>query len=203
MQKCYFMYKVYNSLVPQYVLDLFPINVNERSTYELRNPENFTVPFSRTTIMQKSCIPSGISLWNGLDTNVKLSSSFLSFKGTIRNASNTLVPPFYSHGIRILAVQHARIRNSCSNLNVHLFYNHLSTSPLCIFCNSIEDAEHYFFVCRRFQTQRLDFFNETRTFQPLSTKKLLYGIDFYSNEDNCKLFEAVHKYIKCTKRFQE
>jgi hypothetical protein len=197
------MYKVYNNMVPQYVLDLFPININERSNYELRNPENFTVPFSRTTLMRKSCIPNGIDIWNGLDTNVKLSLSLSSFKNIIKDASKSLVKPYYLHGTRILAVQHARIRNRCSNLNLHLFYNHLTISPLCTFCNSVEDAEHFFFVCRRFQTQRLVFFRETRVFHPLSTKTLLFGLDSVSIEGNCKLFEAVHNYIKCTKRFQE
>ena len=201
LQKYYFMYRTYNSYVPQYIVDLFPLNVQERTNYNLRNPENFTVPYCRTEILRKSCVPSAIELWNNLDYETKTASSMTIFKGRVRSPRLTKTPLYYYHGKRTLSVLHCKIRNNCSNLNADLFNNHLSESPLCLNCNIFEDAEHYFFNCRLYQNQRQSLFNETREFHPLSTRALLYGNDSLSLEGNKILFESVHKYIKNTKRF--
>ena len=199
LQKYYFMYKVFNNLVPQYVIDLFPLNVSDINDYQLRNPENYTVPYSRTELMRKSCVPSAINLWNDLDKTIKLSQTFSSYKHALR--SPNVVPSYFLFGNRFLSVLHARIRNNCSNLNADLFRNHISPSPLCLFCNTDEDAEHFFFLCPRYQTQRLKLFNETRCFHPLSVQLLLFGKNTLSIRDNELLFESVHLFIKDTKRF--
>ena len=59
-QKLIFMYKSVTGLVPTYISDLIPPIVGEISTYALRNQNDITVPFCRTEISRKSCIPSSI-----------------------------------------------------------------------------------------------------------------------------------------------
>ena len=76
-QKLIFMYKSVNGLVPSYVSDLIPPLVN---AYNLRNNNNITVPFCRTEVSRKSCIPSAISAWNSLDIELRNSPSLSSFK---------------------------------------------------------------------------------------------------------------------------
>jgi len=200
LQMCYFMFKVHSNLSPQYVLDLFPINVNMRTPYQLRHSENYTVPYSRTEIMRKSCVPSAIDLWNNLDSNIKSASTFLSFKNKLRNAGRKHVPIYFLKGKRQFAVYHARIRNNCSDLKFDLFNNHLSESHMCTCGYGSEDAEHFFFKCNIYQNQRIALFNATRSFHPLSVNALLFGKNI-TDDQNVSIFEAVQTFIKNTRRF--
>ena len=74
------MYTVNAGLVPIYILDLIPLLVNEISDYPLRNNRNIFLPYNRTNISKKSCIPSSIRLWNGLDDDFKNLSTLTTFK---------------------------------------------------------------------------------------------------------------------------
>ena len=58
--KLSFMYNVNAGLVPSYISDSIPPLVNEISDYPLRNNRNISLPYNRTNISQKSCIPSSI-----------------------------------------------------------------------------------------------------------------------------------------------
>ena len=68
-------------------------------------------------------------------------------------------------------------------------------------CECAENAEHYFFKCSHYKDIRTSLFRATRAFHPLSVHKLLFGIANLSHIQNCLLFEAVHLYIKDSKRF--
>ena len=70
------MYKVNNGIVPSYIQDLIPPLVSEISNYPLRNNRNISVPFNRTSISQKSCIPSSINLWNSLEDDLKIRNRY-------------------------------------------------------------------------------------------------------------------------------
>ena len=82
------MYKSINGLVSTYVSDLIPPSVGEIRTYTLRNQDNITVPFCRTEILRKSCIPSSISAWNSLDIELRNSPSLARFKYRLKNHQN-------------------------------------------------------------------------------------------------------------------
>ena len=58
--KLSFMYNVNAGLVTIYISDLIPPFVNEISDYPLRNNRNISLPYNRTNISKKSCIPSSI-----------------------------------------------------------------------------------------------------------------------------------------------
>ena len=132
-QKLIFMYKSINGL-------------GEISTYILRNQHNFTVPFCRTEILRKLCIPSSISAWNSLDIELRNSPSLASFKYQLKkHQNNSSVPTYYRTGSRYLSVLHARVRNYCSNLPSDLYINHLSPSPTC---SCSEEADHYFLIAQ-------------------------------------------------------
>ena len=111
------------------------------------------------------------------------------------------IPNIYSIGNRNILVLHARLRNNCSNLNEDLYQNHLRLDPMCQCGNEIENAEHYFFKCSRYIDIRTSLFRATRAFHPLSVHKLLFGIANLSYNQNCLPFQAVHVYIKDSKRF--
>ena len=200
--KLTFMYRANNNLVPTYITDLIPPVIRETTNYPLRNQNNITTPYCRTELFKKSCIPSSISLWNSADDNLRNCPSIDSFKFNLKKESTlTKVPIYYTYGDRFLSVMHARIRNKCSNLSNDLCLNHLTQNPFCS-CNSeIENAEHYFFRCAKYVNEHITMFRETHSFHPLNLNKLLTGDSNLTIENNAKIFEAVQKYIKNTKRF--
>ena len=79
-KKLAFMYKAVNDLTSEYISDLIPHFVRDVTNYSLRNYNNLRVPFTRTEISRKSCIPSSISLWNSFDEEIRTSSSLSCFK---------------------------------------------------------------------------------------------------------------------------
>ena len=116
--KLSFMYNVNAGLVPSYISDLIPPLVNEISDYLLRNNRNISLPYNRTNNSQKSCIPSCIKLWNGLEDDFKNLSTLTTFKKHVISKFNkSYIPSYFTFGNRYISVLHARLRNRCSNLN--------------------------------------------------------------------------------------
>ena len=121
-QKLAFMYKTINGIVPSYtsyIIDHIPPLVRETTNYPPRNNNNVTVPFTRTEISHRSCIPSSISLWNSLNENLRETSSVATFKYQLKNLStNSKVPSYFINSDRYLSILHAMIRNNCSYLKM-------------------------------------------------------------------------------------
>ena len=180
-----------------------PPLVRNTTNYSLRNNNDLVLPYARTEISRKSCIPSSVSLWNSLDSDIRSSNCTSHFKSNLKRLRPSIikVPSFYLAGDRYLSVLRTRIRNKCSNLNNDLFNNHLSPTPLCNRCQETEDAEHFLFICPNFTEHRITMFHSTRSFHPLNVNKLLYGDPNLSNDENARIFTAVQNYIKSSKRF--
>ena len=204
-QKLTLIFKSVNGLTPSYISDLIPPLVRNTTHYPLRNSNNLVIPYNRTEISRKSCIPSSVSLWNSLDSNIRSSNSTSHFKTNLKRlrSTNSKVPSYYSTGDRYLSVLHARIRNKCSNLHNDLFNNHLRPSFECNCNQGIEDAEHFFFRCPLFAESRVQLFHSTRSFHPLNVNKLIYGDPNATDAENTSIFIAVQNFIKSSKRFQE
>ena len=202
-QKLSFKYKAVNGLSPDYIRDIIPPCVRETTPYLLRNNNDLVTPTTRTEISRKSCIPSSVSLWNLLDNDIRTADSLSSFKSSIKSQrpNNSKVPPYFLSGDRYLSVQHARIRNNCSNLKSDLYEKHLCPSPICSCNTAVEDAAHYFFHCPSFAESRMVLFQATQAFHPLNIDKLLFGDASISNQQNSVLFSAVQNFIKGSRRF--
>ena len=200
--KLSFMYNVNSGMVPSYIQDLIPPLVNEISDYPLRNNRNISVPLNRTSISQKSCIPSAIRLWNSLDDNLKDISTLPTFKRHIfSKLSIAHVPPYFTVGNRYMSVLHARLRNKCSSLNSDLFRHHIRNNPLCDLCDVVEDAYHYIFQCRKYTVERQVFNDTVRGFHPLNINVILNCNENWNTEVNVVVFKAVHRYVHVSKRF--
>ena len=117
------MFKCINNLVPDYISDIIPPRVQEISNYPLRNRENVSNMYTRTDISHKSCIPSSISYWNNLQTDIREAKTYASFhqrlKPIIRDSIK--VPIYFVKGNRKLSILHDRIHNNCSDLKVIYF----------------------------------------------------------------------------------
>ena len=192
-QKLSFMYKAVNGLPPDYIRDIIPPYVRETTSYLLRNNNNLVTPTTRTEISRKLCIPFSVSLWNSLDNDIRTADSLSSFKRSIKTQrpNKSKVPPYFLSGGRYLSVQHAQIRNNCSNLKSDLYEKHLCPSPMCSCNTAVEDAAHYFFHCPSFAESRIVLFQATQAFHPSNMDKLLFGDASISDQQNSVLFSAV------------
>lgn len=203
-QKIILTFKIKNNMVPDYLNALFPRPNTENRPYNLRNVNDFVAIPRRTALFEKSFVPSAIELWNNIPVALKETQSLGFFKRTILQTlfPTSIVPQHFLHGSRKLSIIHARLRNNCSDLKYDLFMNHVSDNNLCLNCHSPETAEHYFFQCKLYPNERLRLFENTCPFHPLSCNTLLIGRSDLLIEHNCIIVEAVHGYIKSTKRFQ-
>ena len=105
--KLSFMYNANTSMVSSYNQDLIPPLVSEISDYSLGNNRNISVPLNRTSISQKSCIPSSVRLLNSLEDNFKNMSTLPIFTKHILSKFNTShVLPFFTNGNRYMSVLH-------------------------------------------------------------------------------------------------
>ena len=192
------MNKAVNGLSPGYIRDIIPPYVRETTPYSLRNNNNLVTPTTRTEISRKSCIPSSVTLWNSLDNDIRTADSLSSFKSSIKSQrlNNSKGPLYFLSGNRYLSVQHARIRNKCSNLKSDLYDSHLCPSPICSCNTAFVDAAHYFFHCPSFAECRMVLFQVTHAFHPFNMDKLLFGDASISNQQNSVLFSIIQNFIK-------
>lgn len=202
IQKLISVYKTENDLLPHYLETIFPRIVSETTEYQLRNNNNYTTIARRTQIYSNSFIPSSTELWNELNTDVRNSATLNIFKSKLKEFFKApAIPKHFLCGDRLFAILHARLRNRCSNLNNDLFRNHISEYPYCDCGYPVENAEHFFFQCFKFNDERIILFHETRSYHPLNVELLLSGSDTLNVDDNKLITTAVQKFIKHSRRF--
>ena len=195
-------YKIRNGIAPQYLLDMAPGLVQNRTQYRLRNTQNIDIPRTRINAYTNSFFPSAARLWNELCNTLKNLPSVESFK--YMHSSKLPKPnPLFYYGGRLEAAIHARLRINNSPLRAHLC-NHLNVidSPLCP-CGSgqNETPKHYFFECQLYDQQRRALKSNLLPLVINRVDHLLFGVPGTDHLDNIQLFEAVHQFIRDTMRF--
>ena len=126
-QKSVLMYKIKNGLAPEYLCNLMPPLVADRTVYNLRNIEDITVLRRRTELFSKSFIPSTTSYWNSLPMCIRNADSLNSFKSQLKSSIFKVpkIPQQFIFGSCVFSVLHCRIRNNCSNL-IAILCNHFT-----------------------------------------------------------------------------
>ena len=110
------------------------------------------------------------------------------------------VPAFFYTGDRKSQILHTRLRTNCSSLSLDLFNKNMIDSPLCE-CGEVESCYHYFFTCQRFVYYRLHLLNTVSRFCNPTLDVLLNGNNILSFDTNVSVFNAVHSFIRKSKRF--
>ena len=82
-----------------------------------------------------------------------------------------------------------------------MLLNHLSDHDICSHCNIPETSDDYFFHCPIYSNERLQLFRDTRSLHPLNCNILLFGNSSFTYSENITIVNAVHNYIKNSKRF--
>jgi hypothetical protein len=95
----------------------------------LLTSHNFTIPSYRLILTNSSFFPSTLRAWNTLDLENRNSPSYTSFKRQLVN--KTLVPVWYSTGVRKWNIIHTKLRYNYSILNYDLYRFNLKDNPGC------------------------------------------------------------------------
>ena len=197
--KLILFYKMINGIASNYLHELIPVRVGNITNYNLRNANNIQSIRTYSNSYYNSFLPSAIRDWNNLSDEIKSSQSISQFKNLL-NDGRLKVPRHLYHGVRRYQIHHARLRTNCSPLNFTLFNKNIIDTPFCT-CGLIEDAEHYFFYCHKYNDARLSLLNDLYFLQEITLRVLLFGDPSRSGDANMQIVDAVHAYIKASGRF--
>ena len=196
------MYKIVNNCAPSYLIDILPPKVSETTIYPLRNGEDLTIPNFRLTLTNRSFFRSGIRAWNSLPLATRNIPSLNSFKNVLLTPdSSSCVPRWYFTGQRKLNIIHTKLRHNNSLLNYDLFRFNLRDNPCCSCGFACENSFHYFLECPIYIQQRHHLFVILQIYGVIDLDVILYGNENLSVEQNIDIFDAVHDYIRLSKRF--
>ena len=135
--------------------------------------------------------------------NMKRNSpSVSSFKTSFNSNVQGKIPPYYYQGSRRWSVHHARLRMNCSILNYDLCKKmYVIPSAECSCGNPKEDADHFFYVCSKYDHIRPTFLNSLYDIGPSNLRTLLHGNETLNPSQNEQIFNLVQDYIKNSGRF--
>jgi hypothetical protein len=128
----------------------------------------------------ESFSPSTVKHWNKLPNHVKNASAGSSFKSILKSHFCRKDNKLFHFGERRRNIWHCQIRNSAGNLNLDLYNQSLSATPMCLNCTDvIEDAYHNFLICPKYAVFREILFQSIQSitgndYQP-ELELLLYG----------------------------
>ena len=193
-------YKVTNNLAPQYMVDLLPGRVQQRTNYGLRNRDQLDVPRTRILAHSKSFFPATTREWNNTDQNTKMAPSYNAFKNRISKGGEKPNPLYYL-GKRRSAVNHTRLRMGCSALKKDLHRLELVDSPTCACTLEDEEPYHFLFVCPIYAAHRDKMLETIHPIAHPNLKLAMHGDPNLPFQANQIIFNAVQGYIDQTKRF--
>ena len=112
------MYKIVNNDAPSYLTDLLPSRVDVMSNYNLRNSQNFEIPFARLCSFESSFFPSTLRLWNSTEESIRNAPTLSVFKSNIKKQ------PFRIH----------QFPSTKDRLKVVIITNLKQKTKICIKC---------------------------------------------------------------------
>ena len=103
-------YRIVNDTAPKYLCNIISNCKNDR--YNLRNADNLQVPKTRTETFKRSFIPSSITPWNSLDSDIKEVHDLTAFKQKLKKVDDRNL--LFYKGARATSIKHAQLRMNCS-----------------------------------------------------------------------------------------
>ena len=179
--------------------------------YSLRNPRVYDENIVRTVRFSNTYFQNSLHEWNLLDNEIKSSRSISEFKRKllqiIKPVKNSLYNISDIDGIKYLT----KLRLKFSALNEHKFRHRFDClNPCCTCSEAVEDNEHFFVHCPRFEMMRRDLLGQLSDIPGIDItvmdskslcQLLLFGSTNLTVVENHIVLEATMAYIKATKRF--
>lgn len=203
-------YKIVNDQTPQYLRDCIP--ARNDTQYNLRHQRAFREDKVNTTRYSKSFFPSCVKIWNGLDSEIRTSTTISQFKKSlisiIRPQKNLMHGITNSHDSALIT----RLRVRFSDLNEHRFeHNFGRNNPMCT-CNvAVESIAHFFLHCQSYLHHRDILLEELSNIVNNDVTQLpddhlcdllLFGSKTYNTIANKMILQCTVRYIKNTNRFR-
>ena len=124
-------------------------------------------------------------------------------------------PAYFYYGERLEAIWHTRLRLGNSTLPCHGHLYGFTDSNLCS-CGSKEDTEHFFLSCPKYAAPRIELLTSIANLiapgvhhnlllhvgKTHLLNTILRGSSDLSSIDNLLLFQAVHVFLRNTRRFE-
>ncbi len=157
------MYSMASKNAPDYLCELMPLLVRDRTDYNLRNSNHISIPKTLHVKTYNSFIPKTIRDWNSLG-EIKNCKSVLGFKTMYKRE-------FFRKTNSIHHIDHnggnihiTRLRLGLSHLKSHLYAHNLIDDPTCDYCGlEAETTCHYLLKCPAFAFQRAKYLSELPT----------------------------------------
>ena len=131
-QKLVYTFNIINGLAPDYLSSIYPNAVSNRLHYPLRNALDRDIMARRTELFASSFIPSSLrygTIYHPiLNHFTHHMSSILEF---CKRSMFLMYQRYYLVGDGNMSVLHTRIRNQCSDLNFHVYLNHIKDNASC------------------------------------------------------------------------
>jgi hypothetical protein len=194
------MYKIVNNSVPSYLTDILSLRTSENTNYPLaKSSENFTIPSYRLTLTNSSFFSSIDRAWNSLNLENRNAPSYTSFKRQLVNKS--LVPVWYSTGVRKWNIIHTKLRYNYGILNYDLFRFNLRDNPGCACGFECENVFHFFLECPINEHIRNTLFLILQIYGAIYIDIILYGNESLTEAQNVDIFTTVQTFIRNSYRF--
>ena len=203
---CHF-FKLLKTRQPEYLFSVLP--PERQMFYNLRHFNIYDHNFGKTFRFSNTYFPNTLKEWNCLDESIRNSGSIAIFKHKLLNIIRPKPNSLFNIYDLLGTVHLTRLRIQFSPLNEHKFrHNFNCTSPLCTYCNVLEDNEHFLLHCHKYSSPRDDLL-ESLSKIPLDTSLfssqqlcqiLLYGSPTLNKLENKMVLESTVAFIKNTKR---
>ena len=195
---------------PSYIYSILPDTRESQTGRSLRNSDTFTQTTSRTSLFDKTYIPSTTRLWNQLPLAVR-QTNHTTFKRFLYQRFSPPHPPtYFSHGSKLGNLLHTRLRVETSQLNAHLHKLQIIDTPSCSCGHRSETVEHFILHCTLYNDHRNILYQELSlilniNFRSLSKSlriEILINGRNLSDASGRKVADCFQKYILNSGRFR-
>jgi hypothetical protein len=193
-----------NSKAPEYLNNLVPPPISNRTHHNLRNRNDLHLPPTSLECHTWSFLPATTKTWNTVNQDLKNAPSVAAFKAGLKRGLQKS-DPLYSVEPRHSSVHQCRMRMGFSSLRHDLFRNwHVVDNPNCRCGHGVESVEHFLLKCHLYNELRKDLLTNIGhlvTKNPPSLQTMLKGDPRLTHNQNVTIFSHVQTYIERTKRF--
>ena len=173
------------------------------TAYNLRNSNDFEIPFSRLCLYGNSYFPSTLKLWNELYPQVRTLPTISRFKSNIKTIPDK-IPHYTNVGECKYNIMLTRIRHRSSSLKADLYGVNIIPYPACSCGAPIENVDHYFFECPLYTNQRNNPFINLNRLQINDADVAVLTTGFHNYDENIyrSIIQLPIKFIKDSQRFE-
>ncbi len=197
--------------VPEYLKNLVPKKVSDRSDYYLRNANDLTTVKTKKVKVYNSYVPKTVRDWNNLD-GYRYTPSLSSFKASYKKGMLRSPNQLHYFELGDANIYHTRLRLGLSHLKSHLFTYNLIDSPICGCGLESETVDHYVLRCPVFGLARIEMYHSMVDILDdhlLTTLKkdsdivnlFLHGHSQLSHDENLRIYAMAQTYINKSERF--